>query len=75
MTDYFLDYSSELKNFSDIIDFPKFDISEWQYGNDINNLLDYLKSGDSEKIINYYLQSTISNIWGMPHHYVCLKKT
>ena len=74
MTETFLDYSSNIKEFSDIDKLPTLNISDWQYANEVNQLLILLSKDDSRKIIDYYKQSSLCNMWGMPHHYVCLKK-
>jgi hypothetical protein len=74
MIETFLDYSSNIKMFSDIENMPRFNGSDWKYANDVNELLDLLSGDDPEKIISFYTQSKLCDMWGMPHHYVCLKK-
>jgi len=74
MTEKFLDYSSGLIDFKQIECLSGLDPLEWEYANDINELITLLSKANHEKIISYYLQSKLSDLWGMPHHYVCLKK-
>lgn len=74
MTEIFLDYSSGLKVFSDIQTLPRLSSSDWEYANEINELLDLLSEANPEKIITLYTESNLCDLWGMPHHYVCLKR-
>jgi len=74
MTEKFLDYSSGLIDFREIECLSRLDPLKWEYADEINQLLILLSEGTPQMIIDYYKQSSICNMWGMPHHYVCLKK-
>ena len=74
MTGFFLDYSSGLKEFSHIQSLKRLSPSSWQYANEVNKLLNLLFKDEPEHIISFYTQSKLYDMWGMPSHYVCLKK-
>jgi hypothetical protein len=74
MTEKFLDYSSGLIDFREIECLSRLDPLKWEYADEVNQLLILLSEGTPQMIIDYYKQSSICNMWGMPHHYVCLKK-
>ena len=74
MTNIFLDYSSGFKDFSEMQTLPRLSSSEWVYAKEINELLDLLSENKPEEIINYYIKSNLCDLWGMPNHYVCLKR-
>ena len=70
LTEYFIDYSSNipLRDRLESIKFPtKFPFNEIQI------ILNKVKNFD-DLIINY-VDSRISDFWGMPNHHVCLSKT
>lgn len=42
--------------------------------NEVNRALSFLTSGDYAGALQCYLSSQIMRLWGMPHHYLCIKK-
>ncbi len=74
ITEKFLDYSSGLIEFREIACSPRLNPSEWEYAIQVNELLNILINKKADQIISYFSQSSLCDMWGMPHHYVCLKK-
>ena len=74
ITEKFLDYSSGLIDFREIECLPRLDPSEWNYAGQVNELLNILLSKKADKIISYFVHSSLCEMWGMPQHYVCVRK-
>jgi len=74
ITEKFLDFSSGHIDIMAIECLPRLKPSDWKYAIQVNELLDSLSNELPDKIISYFVQSSLCDMWGMPNHYVCLKK-
>ena len=73
--DFFLDYSAKKIKFNSLENFQSIaSISNWCHSMDVNLIIESMHKGDSKFIINQFCTSKVSEVWGMPHHYVCLSK-